>query len=74
MHIATSVINRIMNAADGVGAFAPLPVPSVPEPNPNSAPLDAQLNTPPSGAAPDASVIQNVISDEKTPLETLIQE
>lgn len=74
LHIATSVINRILNAADGVGAFNPINAPSMPEQNPNGPLLDQQLNTPPSGAAPEPSVIADTIGNERSPLESITQE
>lgn len=57
MHIAESVVNRILNVADGIPAQASQavqnpPPPIVPETAQQGAMLDAQLATPPTDALP----------------------
>ena len=47
LHIATSVVNRIMNLRDSVEPLvAPKPTPTIPDPSMEGGALDAQLLSP----------------------------
>ena len=55
MHIAESVVNRILNVSDGLigpGAELPVPPPAVPDPTKQGATLDAKLTETPSEGLP----------------------
>jgi len=64
MHIAASVVNRILNAHDEIeeGARAELAAaqvspPKPPDPTLEGAELDVRLSQPPGGAAPDQAAL-----------------
>ncbi len=64
IHIATSVVNRILNIADGIEQQAPpLPMPQIAEPSVQGAVIDAETaagpppNVPPLNESPDAGAL-----------------
>lgn len=72
LHIAESVENRLRNFVDGLDSDSSS-LPSLPEPSPAGAELDERLSSSPTGAAPDAAVIEGAVTG-KTPLESMIEE
>lgn len=72
MHIAESVANRLLNFASGLDSGG-VARPSIPEPNPAGAELDARLTAPTEGAAPDAGVVAGVVTGE-SPIDTLVRD
>lgn len=77
MHIATSVVNRILNVADGVPAMpAPVtPPPAIPNPAMQSVALDRALASPPSQELPgiDQTPDPGAVAAGDPLLETLLK-
>lgn len=61
MHIAESVVNRILNADDELGPAAPvtLPEPTVADPTAAGVAIDAKLSQPASSPAPQPEDMPN---------------
>lgn len=69
VHIATSVVNRILDVADGISRMPALVVPNAPEPLPQGAQLDAALAQPTPAVG---AVGENPDSDENNAFEAAV--
>lgn len=69
MHIADSVVNRIMNAANEIDIQTPIsyvPDPIVPDPTIEGAQLDLKLEQPVPAVAPNDDVISAITEGESS--------
>lgn len=61
VHIATSVVNRILAIAEGMDSLPSTGIPSTPEPLAEGDALDKALNTPPPPASADAETTKEIV-------------